>query len=319
MTSPTLSADAERQQFLADVLAGLDHSQRQLPCKYFYDAEGSRLFDAICELPEYYPTRTELSIMSRHAGEMADSLGSGCLLIEFGSGSSVKTRLLLDRLREPAGYVPIDVSGEHLELTAVELQASYPSIPVKPLCADFTQPLDIPPLERKPRRRAVYFPGSTIGNFAPNEADDLLQKIADLARPGGALLLGVDLWKDVEVLERAYNDAAGVTAAFNLNLLTRINRELGADFDTDAFRHQATFNGSDKCIEIHLVSQRDQTVTIAGKSFSFRKGESIRTERSHKYYVPDLARRAAAYGLRLDRSWTDDRNYFSVLYFSVTE
>ena len=224
-------------QFRADVLAGLSRPQKRLPSKYFYDAIGSRLFDRITELDEYYPTRTELAIMQAHSGAMALRCGSRCLLIELGAGSLVKVRLLLDQLDNPVGYVPVDVSGEHLRDAARELAADYPGLGVHPVVADFTRPFEAPPVSAT--RRVVYFPGSTIGNFDPAEADELLRRVVRLVGPGGGLLLGIDLRKEPAVLEPAYNDARGVTAAFNRNLLVRINRELGADFDPHAFRHRA--------------------------------------------------------------------------------
>lgn len=297
--------------FRADVLAGLSRPQKRLPAKYFYDAAGSRLFDRICELPEYYPTRTELGILERYAGAMADWCGPDCLLVELGAGSLTKVRFLLDHLARPAGYVPVDVSGEHLQAAAAELAADYPALPVRPVVADFTAALDLPPLPA--RRRVVYFPGSTIGNFEPAEADALLRRVARLVGPGGGLILGIDLRKPTEVLEPAYNDAAGVTAAFNRNLLARINRELGGDFDPAAFAHHAFYNAERSRIEMHLVSERRQRVRVGPAAFDFQPGESIHTENSHKYDVRELAERAAACGLHLTESWTDERSYFAVL------
>jgi L-histidine N-alpha-methyltransferase len=297
--------------FRADVLAGLSRPQKRLPAKYFYDAAGSRLFDRICELPEYYPTRTELGILERYAGAMADWCGPDCLLVELGAGSLTKVRFLLDHLERPAGYVPVDVSGEHLQAAAAELAADYPALPVRPVVADFTAALDLPPLPA--RRRVVYFPGSTIGNFEPAEADALLRRVARLVGPGGGLILGIDLRKPTEVLEPAYNDAAGVTAAFNRNLLARINRELGGDFDPAAFAHHAFYNAERSRIEMHLVSERRQRVRVGPAAFDFQPGESIHTENSHKYDVRELAERAAACGLHLTESWTDERSYFAVL------
>jgi L-histidine N-alpha-methyltransferase len=300
--------------FLADVLAGLSLPQKRLPSKYFYDAAGSQLFDRITELDEYYLTRTELAIMRAHAASMAERCGPDCLLIEFGAGSAVKARLLLDRLDRPAGYVPVDVSGDHLRAASGELAADYPGLNVYPLVADFTRPFKPPPVAAG--RRVVYFPGSTIGNFDPADADALLSRIARLVGPGGGLLLGVDLRKDAAVLEPAYNDARGVTAAFNRNLLVRINRELGADFDPAAFRHAARFDADRSRVEMHLVSEEEQLVRVGGRGFAFRAGESIHTENSYKYDPAELARRAAACGLRVDEAWTDERRYFAVLYLT---
>lgn len=309
--STTRRAPSPPVDFRADVLAGLSRPRKRLPAKYFYDAAGSRLFDRICELPEYYPTRTELGILKRYAPEMAGWCGPGCLLIELGAGSLTKVRFLLDHLEKPAGYVPVDVSAEHLRAAAKALAADYPSLPVRPVVADFTAAFPLPAIPA--RRRVVYFPGSTIGNFDPAEADTLLRRVAGLVGPGGGLVLGVDLRKPVEVLEPAYNDAAGVTAAFNRNLLARINRELGGDFDLDAFRHHAFYNAERSRVEMHLVSERRQRVRVGPAAFDFRPGETIHTENSHKYDVRELAERAATCGLRLDATWTDELSYFAVL------
>ena len=302
------------EQFLADVLAGLSRPRKRLPSKYFYDAAGSRLFDRITELDEYYPTRTEVAILRHHAGAMAARCGPRCLLIELGAGSLVKVRLLLDRLDRPAGYVPVDVSGDHLRAAADELAADYPGLDVRPVVADFTRPFELPPVAAA--RRVVYFPGSTIGNFDPADADALLRRVARLVGPGGGLLLGIDLRKDPAVLEPAYDDARGVTAAFNRNLLVRVNRELGADFDPDAFRHRAFYNRDRSRVEMHLVSVAGQRVRVGGRTFDFRAGESIHTENSYKYDPAEFARRAAGCGLRADETWTDESRYFAVVYLT---
>lgn len=307
----TRRAPSATDRFREDVLAGLARSHKRLPAKYFYDTAGSRLFDRICELPEYYPTRTELGILRRHAPAMAERCGAGCLLVELGAGSLTKVRLLLDCLEGPAGYVPVDVSGEHLRAAARTLADEYPRLAVEPLVADFTRPFTLP--AGRAGRRVAFFPGSTIGNFEPEEADALLRRVARLVGPGGGLLLGIDLRKPVEVLEPAYNDAAGVTAAFNRNLLVRINRELGADFDPAAFRHHAFYNAERSRVEMHLVSERRQRVRVGPATFDFRPGESIHTENSHKYDVRELAARAAGCGLHLSDTWTDERGYFAVL------
>lgn len=311
VSRPTLA------EFRADVLRGLGQPVKELPCKYFYDAAGSALFERITELEEYYPTRTELAIMRRHVAEMAGLLGPRCLLVEYGSGSSTKTRLLLDRLLDPAGYVPIDVSGEYLFRSARALAGAYPRLEVLPLCADFTRPVELPAPRVRPARRVVYFPGSTIGNFTPAETVALLRQTAALCGRGGGLLLGADLQKDRRVLEDAYNDRLGVTAAFNLNLLARINRELGADFALDQFCHRAIYNEADGRIEMHLDSRRAQRVRVAGMEFAFAAGESIRTEYSYKYRLRDLHDLAAAAGFEVERFWTDEREYFSVHYLTV--
>lgn len=308
-------AECPTDHFRADVLGGLSRSPRRLPAKYFYDATGSQLFDAITELPEYYPTRTELCILRASTREMARCCGPQCLLVELGAGSLSKVRLLLGQLDRPAGYVPIDMSGDHLRVAATALGYDYPSLDIAPIVADFTQPFDLPRLPAA--RRVVYFAGSTIGNSDPPEVDALLRRFARLVGPGGGLLLGVDLRKDVTVLERAYNDIAGVTAAFNRNLLVRINRDLGADFDPAAFRHSAFYNREHSRIEMHLVSLVEQRVRVGEAAFEFRAGESIHTENSYKYDVAEFARKAIGYGLRLDATWTDAQNYFAVLYLTA--
>ncbi len=313
---PVGDVKAAAGQFRADVLRGLCTPQKELPCKYFYDEVGSALFEQITELEQYYPTRTELGIMARHAEEMAGLLGPRCLLIEYGSGSSVKTRLLLDHLRDPAGYVPVDVSGEYLRRSAQALSEEYPDIEVLPLCADFMRPLGLPACRKAAARRVVYFPGSTLGNFTPKAALALLRQTAGLCGRGGGVLLGVDLQKDPRVIEAAYNDRRGVTAAFNRNILVRINRELGADFDIEQFAHQAFYNAAQGRIEMHLVSRRDQVVRVDGVPFFFAAGESIHTENSYKYNLPALADLALASGFAVERIWTDAREYFSVAYLT---
>jgi dimethylhistidine N-methyltransferase len=303
-------------QFRADVIRGLRAPKKELPCKYFYDEVGSALFEQITELEEYYPTRTELGIMTRHAAEMAGLLGRRCLLIEYGSGSSLKTRRLLDQLRDLAGYVPIDVSSEFLRDSARAVAEQYPDIEVLPLCGDFTQPLDLPTCRKPAARRVVYFPGSTFGNFTPRKAIALLRQTAALCGRDGGILLGIDLRKDPRVMEAAYNDRRGVTAAFNRNILVRINRELGADFDLDQFAHRALYDAANGRIEMHLVSRRDQVVRVGGVSFFFVAGESIHTENSYKYSLPVLTDLAEAGGFTAERVWTDERQYFSVAYLA---
>lgn len=306
----------QTERFLAEVLDGLRRPAKTLPCKYFYDELGSRLFDRICDLDEYYLTRTELAIL-RRAPEMAALLGPACLLVEFGSGSGLKTRLLLDHLPEPAAYVPVDLAREPLLRSAAELAARYPGLEVLPLCADFAGDLELPTPQRRATRRAVYFPGSTIGNFGPDEAHQLLQCVARLCGPGGGFLLGTDLRKDAGVLEAAYNDRDGVTRDFNLNLLRRINRELGADFVLDAFRHVAVYDRPHGRIEMHLVSRRGQEVHVGDAVIRFAEGESVRTECSYKYDLDEFRGQAAAAGLDVARVWTDERRYFAVQYLTV--
>jgi L-histidine N-alpha-methyltransferase len=308
----TTTLPTRTDTFLADVLAGLGRPQKEVSAKYFYDAAGSCLFDRITELDEYYLTRTELGIMRQYADRMAARCGSQCLLVELGAGSLVKVRLLLDRLHRPAGYVPVDMSDNHLHAAAAALVRDYPNLAMLPICADFTGDFPLPDVAAA--RRVVFFPGSTIGNFVPAKADELLRRIARLAGRGSGLLLGVDLQKDPRVIEAAYNDRRGVTAAFNRNLLVRINRELAADFDLDAFRHRAFYNREQSRIEMHLVSLSNQQVRIADAEFRFRTGETIHTENSYKYNLADLNHRAARCGLRTEDVWTDERNYFAVLY-----
>jgi dimethylhistidine N-methyltransferase len=304
-------------EFLDDVLDGLSRPFRRLPCKYFYDRRGCRLFDEICEQEEYYLTRAEPSIMRAHADEMAARIGPRAELIELGSGSSIKTRLLLDRLQQPAAYIPVDIARDHLASTAAKLRLRYPRLNVLPLCADFTEEFEIPEGGSPSRRRVVYFPGSTLGNFEPHEADALLAKISARVGTGGGLLIGLDLQKDRETLEAAYNDARGVTAAFNLNLLARINRELDADFQLEGFQHAALYNATAGRIEMHLVSRGRQTVRLAGRTFRFSKGESICTEYSYKYDVQEFRRRAARAGFRHQATWTDSQQHFAVICFAA--
>ena len=314
---PLVAAEAERSTFLNDVLTGLQNSQKELPCKYFYDEAGSKLFDQICEQPDYYPTRTELAIMRAHAPEMAARLGAGCQLIEYGSGSSLKTPLLLGPMARPVIYAPVDVAAEHLALAAKSIAKRFPEVEVTPVVADFTRPFELPEPAARIARRVVYFPGSTIGNFCPLEAADLLAGIARRVGPGGTLLIGVDLKKDAATLGRAYNDSAGVTAAFNLNLLTRINRELGANFDLSQFRHRAHYHAEHGRVEMHLVSQRAQTVTIGGREIAFGQDETIHTENSHKYTLGEFRDLAAPAGLSRVQVWTDARELFSVQLYEV--
>jgi len=299
-------------RFLDDVLAGLGSTPKALSPKYFYDARGSGLFEAICELPEYYPTRTELALMREHAAAMAASLGDNCLLIEFGSGAGVKTEILLRALR-PAAYVPVDISASALRAAATRLALEFPQTPVIAVCADYMQPLEIPGLAQYgASRRVIYFPGSTIGNLTPAEAQAFLRDARRLAGAGGAMLVGVDLKKDPAVLDAAYNDAQGVTAEFNLNLLHRINRELDADFDPAQFRHVAFYDAVAGRIEMHLESLRAQTVTVGGRVFAFAADERLHTENSCKYAVDEFRRLAESAGFRSQQVWIDPQQYFGV-------
>ncbi len=298
--------------FEAAVVTGLTRRPRAVPCKYLYDRRGSRLFDDICALAEYYPTRAELEIMQRYSAEMASQIGPRVMLVEFGSGSSVKTRVLLGALIDPVAYVPLDISREHLLRTAAELEKEFPHIEILPLVADFTGEFTLPRSRRAADHCAVYFPGSTIGNLTPDRAVELLQRIGTTVGVDGGLLIGVDLQKDAGTIEAAYNDSEGVTAEFNKNLLWRINRELDGTIDPDSFSHRAIYNEEKGRVEISLVSDRDQTVSVGPRSFDFIEGESILTEYSHKYTVEgfsDLARKA---GFTPRRFWSDASRLFAV-------
>jgi dimethylhistidine N-methyltransferase len=297
-------------EFGRDFLAALGNTPRSISPKYFYDVEGSRLFDRICELPEYYPTRTELALLERSAGEMATLAGAGAEIVEFGAGSLRKVRLLLQAFDAPARYVPIDISGDHLRDAAAILRAEFTGLDVYPLVADYTQPLQLPG-EPARGRRIGFFPGSTIGNFTPDEALGFLGRAAEVLR-GGALLLGADLVKDPQLLHAAYNDAQGVTAAFNLNLLARANRELGANFVLPQFAHYAFYNAPQQRIEMHLVSRVKQTVALCGERFTLEEGESLHTENSYKFTIDGLRALAQRAGFRPGPVWTDPERLFSV-------
>jgi dimethylhistidine N-methyltransferase len=312
--APLLDFHPETERFREDVLHGLSLVPKTLPCKYFYDAVGSRLFDDICRLEEYYPTRTETALMEAHAAEMAADLGENAVLVEYGSGSSTKTRILLDHLPRATAYVPIDISREHLCRSAECLAAEYPGLAVHPVCADYTAPFRLPAFGASDAPWAVYFPGSTIGNFHPDEAVPFLGRIADVVGPGGGLLIGVDLKKDRQTLEAAYNDSRGVTAAFNLNLLMRINGELGGAFDLTRFQHDARYNEELGRIEMHIRSQEDQSVRVGGTNVAFTAGETILTECSYKYSREEFERLAAEAGFTVRRVWTDAAALFSVQY-----
>lgn len=302
---------------VADVLRGLQSTPKRLSPMYFYDERGSQLFDAICDLPEYYITRTETQILEQQAQEIADSIGENALLVEFGSGASTKTRLLLDRLPDLAAYVPVDISRTHLMAAAQRISARYPRLEVLPTCADFTKAFPLPKPKRAPSRVVVFFPGSTIGNFDPPAAIDLMKvmrRIASGPAAAGGLVIGFDLAKDPAVLERAYDDSAGVTAAFNLNVLHRLNRDAGADFNVERFRHQALWVPEAHRIEMRLISTVAQTVAIAGETISFAAGEPIITEHCHKYTPELFATQAGAAGWTAKRSWSDSRHFFQVQY-----
>jgi len=302
----------------SDILDGLNQDQKQLSPKYFYDEAGSRLFDQICDLPEYYLTRTELGIMREHVEAMTGLMGRRASIIELGSGSSLKTRILLDHVDEPAAYVPVDISRDHLLKTAGGLADDYPEIEILPVCADFTQPFELPEPAVEPDRHVVYFPGSTIGNFSRDDALDLLKQVRHVVNGNGALLIGVDLVKPREVIEPAYNDTAGVTAKFNKNILTRINREHAGAFDPNRFEHDAVYDEEHQRIEMRLISREEQDVPIAGQSIHFDEGEYIVTEHSHKYAIDEFGSIGKDAEFTLKEIWTDADEMFSVQFLEAT-
>ena len=299
---------------LAEIQAGLRQQQKSISPKYFYDDAGSKLFDAICELPEYYPTKTELGIMHDNIAELVALVGPQASLIEFGSGSSLKTRVLLECLQELAVYVPVDISQDHLLETAERIRADFPGIEVLPVVADFMRPFQLPSPQVMPLRNIIYFPGSTIGNFSNDAALELMKVMHHEAGEDGALLIGVDLQKDVAILERAYNDSKGITAAFNLNVLKRLNREFDGTFDLDQFAHRAIYNEEAGRIEMYLDSLVDQSANVGGKEFQFVAGESILTEHSHKYTLEGFAGMALEAGFQVERVWMDAGGLFSLQY-----
>ncbi len=301
----------------AEILAGLRAVRKHISPKYFYDQRGSELFATICTLPEYYPTRTELGIMERCLPEVAELVGPAAAVIEFGAGSTVKARRLLAELHEPVAYVPVEISGEYLGEQAEELARDFPGLSIVPVVADFTKPFDLPPHAKMPRRNLVFFPGSTIGNFTRVEALGLLDVMRQEARPGGALLVGVDLVKDVRMIEAAYNDAQGVTAEFNLNVLRHLNNALGTNFEPEQFRHEAVYDTRYERIEMRLVSLVAQTVRIDGEPIRFAAGEHIVTEYSHKYSVDGFSTLARQTGLAPKAVWTDPDALFSVHYLTA--
>jgi len=315
--SPDPAAAPASDLLLAEILTGLMAPQKYLYPKFFYDQHGSELFDRICELPEYYLTRTEQKILEAHAPRFVRKLGPGTRLVEPGSGSSLKTHVLLEALVAPAAYVPVDISRSHLLAVSDSLVTRYPCIEILPVCADFTQPFELPDPIIPIRRTLVFFPGSTIGNFDRAEAIELMRMMARIAGQDGLVMIGADLRKSPALLEAAYNDAAGVTAEFNLNLLARLNREYGADFDLDAFEHRAPWVEEDSRIEMHLVSRRAQRAHIGGAEIAFEAGESIWTESCHKYDCDQFAAMAAAAGLNVREIWMDDERRFSVQLLGV--
>jgi dimethylhistidine N-methyltransferase len=309
--NPEPSIPQETAEFAADVVAGLKATPKRLSPKYFYDGEGSELFERITRLPEYYPTRTETAILEAHAGDIARLVPPNAALIEFGSGASTKTRIVLRAATNLAAYVPVDISAEFLDRQAVELRQEFPGIAMLPVAADFGRPFQLPAaVEKMPR--VGFFPGSTIGNLEPHEACTFLRQAGRILGRGALFIVGVDLIKDSQILQKAYNDAAGVTARFNLNLLERINRELGAKLNLACFEHHAFYNRERSRIEMHLASLKRQRVTVCGERIEFRAGETIHTENSYKYSIESFGAIARGAGWAPTAVWTDRDNYFSV-------
>jgi dimethylhistidine N-methyltransferase len=303
------------ESFRDAALAGLLHARKSIPCRFLYDERGSALFDSICELPEYYITRTETGVLRDRASEIAGLAGPRCQLIEFGSGAGTKVRLLLERLQSPLAYVPVDISSEFLKSAAARISADFPELAVIAVCADFMEPRRLPDdLFPEATRRIGFFPGSTIGNLTPGEAVSFLRGCRALLGPRGSMIVGVDLKKDPKLLHDAYNDSAGVTAAFTLNLLARMNRELGADFDLSRFAHEAFYNADAGRIEIYIRSLMSQIVTVAGERVSFLAGERIHVEYSYKYEVDEFRRLAERAGFIAAACWTDPEDLVSVHY-----
>ncbi|MAR91785.1 MAG: L-histidine N(alpha)-methyltransferase [Pseudomonadales bacterium] len=307
------------QEFLLDVIEGFSQPQKTLPCKYFYDERGSKLFAAICETEEYYITRTELAILAQALPEIARRVGPACDIVEFGSGAGIKIRLLLEGLHQPRCYIPLDISSEILEQSAAELAGQFPGVQVVPVVGDYHKPIILPEEFRQGshHRKLVFFPGSTISNFTPEEALGFLSRIRDILNPGDGFLIGVDCVKPATILNAAYNDAAGVTAAFNLNLLERIASTFHTNLRPQHFFHHAFFNAEQSRIEMHLVSRRDQVVEIEGHRFGFRQGETIHTENSYKYSLEDFNRLALATGFTTDQVWQDPERLFSLHYLTA--
>ncbi|RDV03121.1 L-histidine N(alpha)-methyltransferase [Undibacter mobilis] len=318
-TQSFIADDAETSAFAADVVKGLSAQRKRVPPKYFYDAVGSELFERITEQPEYYPTRCEMSILREQGAEIGKLIAPGAALVEFGSGSNQKARILLAAVKDLAVYVPVDICGPMLEQEAAELVPDFPALKVRPVEADFTQAFELPQEARDATARVGFFPGSTIGNLEPHEAASFLRNAAKTLGPGAKMIIGADLVKDAEVLNAAYNDAAGFTEKFNLNLLMRINRELGGNFDLSTFEHHAFYNRERQRIEMHLASTRRQKVKAAGETFDFRAGETIHTESSYKYTADSLAALARGVGWEPAGVWTDADCRFSIQAFSLPE
>jgi len=306
----------QKKEFLHDVIAGLSKPQKELVSKYFYDARGSILFDQICELDEYYLTRTETLLLEKHAAEITSLMSSRTHLIEFGSGSSIKIRILLDAANKLASYIPVDISLDHMVESSAAIAKAYPKLKVIPVCADFTKQFKLPP-ETHDGTCVGFFPGSTIGNFTPNQTKEFLSHTAQLLGANGALIIGVDLKKDKTVINTAYNDEGGITAAFNLNILHRINRELEGTFNLNTFKHHAHYNERDGRVEMHLISTCNQTVDVAEHTFDFANQETIHTENSYKYSITEFTELSRWAGYEPHRIWTDTEHLFSIHYLRI--
>ena len=313
------TADNERlfSEAQAEIIDGLKAKQKRISPKYFYDERGSQLFDEICDLPEYYPTRTEYSIMQTRLAEIAKLVGPGAAVIEFGAGSNTKARKLLGALDAPVAYVPVEISGEYLADQAKQLQADFPDLSIKPVVADFTQSFELPEHPVDPARNLIFFPGSTIGNFTRAEAVELLEVMRYEAKPGGALLIGVDLIKDVDLILAAYNDSQGKTAKFNRNVLQHLNNSVGSDFDLDNFEHEAIYDERHHRIEMRLVSQVRHSVGLADETIGFEAGEHIVTEYSHKYSIEMFTMLAESARWSPQAVWTDEQQLFSVHFLTA--
>jgi len=306
-------------RFYSEVLNGLSKPKKELPSKYFYDEKGSRLFDSICTLDEYYIPRLEAAIMSEYINEIVKLIGPEVYLLEYGSGNCQKARYLLNKMDRPVAYAPIDISKKQLFEVSIKLQMDYPELEVLPVCADYTLNFDLPVPQKTYRRKIVFFPGSTISNFDPIPAKLFLKNVAFVCGVGGGLVIGVDLKKEPGVLHKAYNDSNNITAAFNLNLLERINRELHSNFDLNGFEHYAYYNPKESRVEMHLVCLKNQMVYLGNNSVSFVKGDSIWTESSYKYNLEEFEQLAATAGFRVEKVWVDDKQWFSVQYLVVTD
>ncbi len=304
------------EHLLQEIKDDLSKNHKELPCKLFYDKRGSELFDEITTLAEYYPTRTETDIIRTNIEEISRYIGDNCLLVELGSGSSMKIRLLLEGLMQLAAYIPLDISYKHLIESATALRKDYPDIKIIPLCVDYTKPFKFPAFNFEWKKTVVFYPGSTIGNFHPEYAKKFLASVARRSGSGSGLLIGVDLKKDKDVLENAYNDSRGVTAEFNLNILHRLNSELGADFDIDSWEHEAIYNEKKGRIEMHLKSLAKQIVTIDDEKIYFKKNETIITEYSYKYTTAEFESLTKDY-YNVEKVWTDSNNWFSLQYLTV--